>query len=372
MRMPNDDIVSPSERGILDALRRGGFATRAELTHASDLAPQSTARLIDGLVARGFLRLGERVRSGRGQPSVRIDIVAEAALSLGVSIMSDTIAVGLMNLKGELIGRRETAGLPMTFTSVEACIRRHADALFAQTAHDPARLLGLGIAVAGNFTGQGARLATTEWLADLAGRDLDVDFEAAFERPVLVENDGTAAAIGESFVGVGRTVGSFGYIYFGAGLGGGVVVDGHPIRGAHGNAGEFSRVIPSRDLQDRPTLEGLRQRMIAGGHDLPSVADLIAGFDPTWPEVEAWVQSARRPLLNIVAALTAVIDPTAIVLGGRLPKTLSERLIAAVSPDVEAELSRAAPLPQLIAAEAAPDSALYGAAALPFRKYFYT
>lgn len=371
IRSLNTDVVSPSERALLELLRQGKYATRAELTHASNMAPQSTARLIDALVERGFLRLGERVRHGRGQPSVRIDIVPEAALSIGVSIMSDAIGVGLMNLAGAMIDRIVVTDLPMTLEAIVACVRRECERMLHAGAHDPARLLGLGIACTGNFTGTRAQLATPHWLADLAGRDLDLHFEAAFGLPTIVENDGTAAAIGESLVGVGRTTNTFGYIYFGAGLGGGVVIDGQPIRGAHGNAGEFSRVIPMRELQDRPTLESLRVLLERNGIALTGVAELEARFDLAWPGVEAWVERARRPLLDIVAAITAVADPPAIVFGGRLPRALGDRLVEALEPDMNTELSRSAPLPRLMSAMATPDSALQGAAALPFRKYFY-
>ena len=51
---------------------------------------------------------------------------------------------------------------------------------------------------------------------------------------VLVENDATVAAIGERLYGVGRVAGSFFYLHFNLGVGGGVVVDGQHYRGAQG------------------------------------------------------------------------------------------------------------------------------------------
>lgn len=365
------DVVTDSERAILDRLRRFGTSTRAELTHASKMAPQSTARLIDGLVTRGFLRLGDKVRNGRGQPTVQVDIVPGSALSIGVSIMSDAVSVGVMDLGGGMVRGAVATDLPMTLDSILAFARKEADRLVEANGHDRTRLLGLGVAVSGNFTGTGARLATTHWLEDLAGRDLDIDFEAAFGLPTLVENDGTAAAIGEALVGMGRTFTSFAYIFFGAGLGGGLVVDGSPWRGFNGNAGEFSRSIPLSEIPDRPTLESLRALVGVHGVELASVAELESRFDLAWPGVEAWLERARRPLLQIIAAITSVADPEAIVFGGRLPQGLGERLVAAVANDVDVELTRSAPLPQLVAATNLPDGALYGAAALPLHRYFY-
>ena len=335
------------------------------------MAHQSTARLIDGLVDRGFLKIGEKVSHGRGQPTVQIDIVADSALSLGVSIMSDAVSVGLMNLAGTMVSGPVAVHLPMTADAIVAFVRQESERLVETHRFDRSRLLGIGLSVSGNFTGTGARIATTHWLDDLAGRDLDLEFEAAFGLPTLVENDGTAAAIGEALIGVGRTYASFGYIFFGAGLGGGLIIDGRPWRGFNGNAGEFSRAIPRSEIPGRPTLESLRALIADHGIRLQSVAELERQFDPAWPGIEAWLERARRPLLQIIAAITSVADPEAIVFGGRLPAGLGDRLVAAVANDVDRELKISAPLPQLLAATAFPDGALHGAAALPLHRYFY-
>ena len=59
------------------------------------------------------------------------------------------------------------------------------------------------------------------YLFDLRGK-----FEERFDMPVWVENDGNAAAIGESLVGVGRWAKDFVYMYIATGLGGGVILNG--------------------------------------------------------------------------------------------------------------------------------------------------
>ena len=57
--------------------------------------------------------------------------------------------------------------------------------------------------------------------------------------PVVLENNATAAAIGESRFGAGRMLHSFFYVFFGTGLGGGFIVEGHAYEGFTGNAGEI-------------------------------------------------------------------------------------------------------------------------------------
>lgn len=62
--------------------------------------------------------------------------------------------------------------------------------------------------------------------------------DEAFSLPTTVENDCTAAAVGEWAFGEGRTYDSVAYVTFGTGIGAGVVEGGRPLRGEHGYAAE--------------------------------------------------------------------------------------------------------------------------------------
>ncbi|MBW2272273.1 MAG: ROK family protein [Deltaproteobacteria bacterium] len=64
--------------------------------------------------------------------------------------------------------------------------------------------------------------------------------------PIVVENDGTAAALAEALFGHGREHPSFMMLTLGTGIGGGLVLDGNPHRGAHGFAAEVGHVSIER------------------------------------------------------------------------------------------------------------------------------
>ena len=61
--------------------------------------------------------------------------------------------------------------------------------------------------------------------------------------PVVVENDATAAALGESLYGHGRVHRSFVLLTLGTGVGGGLALGGLVRRGAHGFAGEIGHIL---------------------------------------------------------------------------------------------------------------------------------
>jgi glucokinase len=67
--------------------------------------------------------------------------------------------------------------------------------------------------------------------------------QADFGRPVLVDNDAKAFALGEYWVGRGRGTRCLLAMVVSTGVGGGVVENGRLIDGAHGNAGHIGHVV---------------------------------------------------------------------------------------------------------------------------------
>ncbi len=65
---------------------------------------------------------------------------------------------------------------------------------------------------------------------------------AEFSKPTAFQNDANAAALGESWVGAGRGRRSFVLFTLGTGIGGGIVLDGRLLEGAHGHGGELGHV----------------------------------------------------------------------------------------------------------------------------------
>lgn len=61
--------------------------------------------------------------------------------------------------------------------------------------------------------------------------------------PVRLDNDGHAAVLGEWRFGAGRGLSSFVYITVSTGIGGGIVVDGHLLRGRRGMAAHVGHMI---------------------------------------------------------------------------------------------------------------------------------
>ncbi len=62
-------------------------------------------------------------------------------------------------------------------------------------------------------------------------------------KPVVLQNDGNAAAFGEYWAGAGRDTHSLVMFTLGTGVGGGIVIDGSIIEGRHSHGGECGHII---------------------------------------------------------------------------------------------------------------------------------
>lgn len=99
--------------------------------------------------------------------------------------------------------------------------------------------------------------------------------------PVELSNDANASAMAERLGGAAGRLDSFAYLYFGAGLGLGVVQNGQLLTGAFGNAGEIGQ-IPVMTADGPVPLERRLSRLSIQTHmgrplDITELAQLFAG-----------------------------------------------------------------------------------------------
>ncbi len=360
-----------NERRLLSLIRDFGPLSRADLARRTGLAPLSVTRLIADLIAEGLVAEGERVIAGRGQPSLPLSLAADAAFAYGVSIAEDALSVVLIDLQGKVRAQRREPFAAFDKDAAIARLARSFDEMASEAGIDRVRLFGVGVAVSGFFTGRRRQINTPLVMDQWALADLDAEFSARFGLPVWIDNDGNAAAMGEALYGVGKELSSFAYLYVGRGLGGGIVLDGRLWRGRNGNAGEFTGLLPPSHREDRPTLQLLRTLLEADGRDFDSIEAMLAGVREGDPVVERWTARVQAQLEAILSAIAAIVDPEAIVLGGRLTPVLADALIARSAFYTVPVRDRDRAFPPLLRSRVEGDATALGAAALAFGDHFF-
>jgi fructokinase len=189
----------------------------------------------------------------------------------------------------------------------------------------------VGIAIPGTEAGDGLiKNANSTWLI---GRPLRADLERELARPVRLANDANCFALSEASDGAAAGASVVFGVIAGTGVGGGIVVDGKVIGGAHGIAGEWGHMpLPARTDAERadsracycskrdcletwcsgPFVE--REFAKLTGRQMP-LAD-IAVSDGA--DERATITRLADRLARALATVVNILDPDVIVLGGGL------------------------------------------------------
>jgi len=363
--------LTPGERDVLRIIRQNHDCTQARLTSQLNIAQQSISRIVGTLSDNGLIHVGNRTSEGRrGKPSPVLSLRADAVYAVGVSIMADSVATGLIDFSGALLGR-EVAELPgMELNAVLLEISSQLDRLLSKRGIAQSSLVGAGVAMTGYFMGPERRFNPPQPLRHW----MDIDVEGAISSHIglrtWADNDGNAAAIGEAALGVGRRHRNFAYLYFSAGFGGGVIIDGKLLPGRFGNSGEFAGILPY-NIYAHPNLESLRHCIALRGTELSSVHELVTSFDPTWPGVDDWIAKVKDSLCLVASSCSAILDTEAIVLGGLMPRALAEKVIPEIEFYSMPRWGIRRPIPEVLSAEAPGEATLFGAASMPLEHLYF-
>ncbi len=371
---------SLNRRVVLEAVRRGGPTTRADVARITGLTPQAVSNISAELVEAGLIREGERRRGRRGQPAAELSIDPCGGYAVGLNLGHQTLTGVLVDLTGAALAF-EGRALPRADAPIELLVGEMADlveTLMRRHGLPRERLWGVGCGLPGLvrdgiFTVETfvADTPTINYpLAQVLSRRLGL--------PVIAENDARAAAIGERLHGIGRQIQHFLYIHFGFGTGGGVVVAGQHYRGGSGGAGEIGHMIVKPG--GRPCACGNRGCLeqyvsvfaaveAVCGPDLAPDALLVEELGRRHAagdaRLTAWIDHAAQYLRIAIHNIEVMFDPETVVIGGDLPEGIQEALIERTLPLLPSVYPDARPrLPRLMRAEAQDMPAL-GAAALP-------
>ena len=180
----------------------------------------------------------------------------------------------------------------------------------------------------------------------------------AFDRPVVLENDGTAAAAGEHRFGAGKGMRHVVYLTISTGVGGGAVLDGRLYRGTMGNGAELGHVTVDCDGRPCPGCgrAGCLEAYVSGTSIAARAREALEKSDGTstlgsLPEVTAAdVAAAARagdPLARAVwdettamlacgvVSIVNTFEPEVVVLGGGVSRE-GEQLLGPVREAVRA------------------------------------
>ncbi|MBB4193902.1 putative NBD/HSP70 family sugar kinase [Rhizobium aethiopicum] len=374
-----EQAKSHNRRVVIEAIRTHGSLSRAAIARMTALTPQTVSNIVEELERSHLLVAAEAQKLARGQPIIPYSINPQGAYSIGLELGRRRASGVLTDLAGAVCARIEHQVEHPDPERAMPALQAIAEELQQGFAFDRSRLLGVGIALPGRYAEGGTTSLSPHSLPGWQDFPVGNALEQRVGVPVLVENDATAAAIGERLHGVARGLASFVYLFLagGGGIGAGMFLDGHLYKGSRNNAGEIGHII----VEPHGRLCSCGKRGCLDRYISPSVAyefmgivkpeelspdDLDALIARGGDGLDAWLDQAVQPLRQTVDFLELAFDPQTIVLGGSIPTSLMRRLAERLEPlhdPLDPGLKRT--LPRIMIGMTGKDTAILGAAALP-------
>jgi predicted NBD/HSP70 family sugar kinase len=363
---------------ILGEVHRDGALTRAELTARLGVSRSTVGALVADLIQLGLVE--ESVPTGGdrvGRPSYVVGPHSAGPLVVAVDVDVTHLTWAAIGIGGDVLIRRSR---PADGVSPEEVADEVAAAV-DELGHGPSAsrtVIGVGVSVPGTVD---KRTQTVGVAPNLGWRDAQLGALLS-ERlgahvPVAVGNDADLSVLAELSRGNARGCDDVVYLIGRIGVGAGIIVNGAPLQGRDGRAGEIGHNVvdtggPECHCGKRGCLEtiiGDAALLALAGRDVPPTVENVAAlFDAARAGEAAALEAVRTSagwLGQALGNLVNTLNPQRVILGGSLSGVLE-----IARPEIERALQRYAFDPghpvELVLPRFGEDSTLLGAAELAF------
>ena len=245
----------------------------------------------------------------------------------GVDVGGTTVKLGLFTVEGELLDKWEIK--TYTENEGERILPDVAEAIKGKIAEKLLKaeeICGIGVGVPAPVDKNGAieRAANVGWMA----KEIKKELEELTGFPCVIGNDANVAALGEMWKGAGEGEKDLIMVTLGTGVGGGIIIDGHAVVGAHGAGGEIGHITGC--LEQYASATGL-VRLAKRYFEKNTKNSILTGKEITAKEVFDAAKAGDAAALEIteefgaylgqaLVNLAATVDPAVFVIGGGVSK----------------------------------------------------
>jgi len=312
---------------IVDAIKQFGAMTQVEVADRTGLSPATVSIIVNELVATGVFTTEQVTRSGRR--ATQVTLSRQLGVVAGVHFSSRALRLVLCDAVGTVITqqRMPLAADHRSDTGLDRAAELILDMLDSLgTTRD--ELHGVGLGICAPYDASTDTLSVPGLMRGWDEVRIAESLSRRLDQPVLVDNDANLAMLAESRFGAARGKSSAVFVHIGHGIGAGILSQGAILRGHAGLAGEIGhiQVVPNGALcrcGNRGCLEmvvnstaiAANLRQTVGPIALRDVILMARQGDLGATRV---IADAAEQIGFALAALTNVLDPETIVVGGEL------------------------------------------------------
>ncbi|MCL5986764.1 MAG: ROK family transcriptional regulator [Actinobacteria bacterium] len=332
---------------IFNYLRENEAASRANISKNLKISAPAVSRVIDELIKDGYVIETEKIKTPSGKRPTQLKINPDKGYVIGIDLGKERIKLALTNFKGDIVERHDGEKITDNKDIIEK-IKEDINEIIdyyckENKAHEREfDLKAICVGVPAVVDANTGKVISAPLYGSWKDLDFKKDLSDHFGVPVFIENDVNLSALGEENYGQGKNYENVVYVGIGNGIGAGIILDNHLIRGSYGSAGEIGFTIINSEnlgvkavekgyLEEFSSVESIKNRALKeigkGRGTLISeiVKNDLSKIEPS-TVCEAAVNGdvlAKEIISEVVKSLSIafvnlilIINPQIIVLGG--------------------------------------------------------
>jgi len=318
-----------NERTIFDLIHSQGPLSRAQVARVSGLSKPTVSLALNGLLDAQLVREVGRSRGERGPSALLYELNPMAGLVVGIDIGRKWVRAAIADIAGTIVARRDEHAKVASARSLIGQVGAIARRLATEAGVDWSQVTHATIGSPGVFDPEHGHVVMAHNLPGWGRTGLVQAVRDELGTNLSFENDVNLAALAEATHGLGRNVSNFVFLSIGTGVGMGIVIDGRVYSGSHGAAGEVAYMpLTMGDPRDPANRRRGAFEEASAAAGIVRIARRLGMRPPLSPErifnaarrgnaTARRVVEAEASLLSLaIAAVTPVLDPEMVILGG--------------------------------------------------------
>lgn len=359
---------------IVDAVKKYGGLSQIELAGLTGLSPATVSNIVKELSGAGVLNTAPGTRSGRR--AQHVTLAHALGLVAGVHFSTRHLRISISDVAYTVVAETH---MPLAKdhradNELDRVMLLLADMLETAGA-GMLDLLAVGVALPAPVDRRTGRIARRGILRGWDGVEVADVLQQRLKRPVFVDTDANAAALGELRLGAARGKEDVVFIDVGDRIGAGLVLGGRVYSGHAGMAGELGHTVIQEDgpvcecgnrgcVQAIAGGNALIQRLQAGNNRGIKLQDVIVRAMSSDADAIRAIADAGTAIGVATANLCNLLDPERIVVGGDLGQS-GELLLGPMRREVERSvLAGSTFAPEIVQSQLGAGAAAMGAVAM--------
>ncbi len=292
---------------IFNYLRENGPISRAKISRDLKISAPAVSRVIDKLIKDGYVVETEKLKTKGGKRPILLKISQDKGFVMGIDLGREKMRAALANFNGK-ITKKFWGFKILDSKDMESMLINEIDKILNgknSNEEDKRRLKAselkaICIGIPADIDTNSGKIISAPLYGNWMDLNLKNSISNKFNIPIFVDNNVNLTALAEKNYGEGKNFNNTVFVEISNGIGAGIIIDNHLLRGSYGSAGEIGfTIINSENLGFKVKNKGFLEKF-ASVRSIKKKA------------VEAISNGRKTSIINIVRNDIDKIEPSVV------------------------------------------------------------